>query len=163
MPEIPHLASFKGKLIHSASWDPDLNWTGKRIAIIGNGASAIQILPQMQPAAQEIVTYIRTPTWIIPDFLAEFTPEGKNFLYSEEQKRKFREDPTELRELRRKLEHAFNTFFMVFLKDSALQSAVRGSFTDTMRQRLNGDEDLISKLVPEYPVGCRRITPGNGE
>lgn len=61
-PDIPGLDSYRGTLVHSASWNPDLDWKGKRVGIIGNGSSAIQILPQMQPDAASIVTYIRTAT-----------------------------------------------------------------------------------------------------
>lgn len=116
----------------------------------------------MQPTAAKVVEFIRGPTWIIPDFLADFTPEGKNFEYTEEQKQRWRENPLEMRELRRKMEHAFNTYFGIFIAASPAQAAVREAFTALMKQKLNGDEDLAAQLIPDFPVGCRRITPGNG-
>lgn len=85
-PQIKGIESFKGKLLHSAAWDTNLDWTGKRVELIGNGSSGIQILPQMQPKAGHIVNYIRNPNWISSNFAAEFTPEGKNFFFSEKRR-----------------------------------------------------------------------------
>ncbi|KAI5357657.1 Putative flavin monooxygenase, FAD/NAD(P)-binding domain superfamily [Septoria linicola] len=84
-PDIPELESFRGEIVHSASWQT-VDWKNKRVALIGNGSPAIQILPELQRTAKSIDTYIRTPTWIIPNFLADMTPEGKNFAYSDDEK-----------------------------------------------------------------------------
>lgn len=162
LPDIPGLDTFKGTIVHSAAWDPNLDWAGKRVGIIGNGSSAIQILPEMAPTASKLVEYVRSTTWVIPEFLTEFTPDGKNFEYAEEQKKQWRDDPTALRDMRRKMEHAFNTYFGIFKESSPQQAYVREAFTSMMKARLNGDEVLIEKLVPQFPVGCRRITPGTG-
>lgn len=161
-PDIKGLHSFRGKLLHSARWDQTIDWTGKRVALIGNGSSAIQILPQMQPKAAKIVNYIRTPTWISANYSAELTPEGKNFRYTEEQKRKFREQPEKLLAMRRQIEHHFNQFFYALLLGTPQQRAVTEAFTRTMEERLNGDRDLCARLIPEWKVGCRRLTPGEG-
>ncbi|KJX96439.1 flavin-binding monooxygenase like protein [Zymoseptoria brevis] len=161
-PSIPGLDTFRGKLVHSAQWDTELDWADKNVGLIGNGSSAIQILPQIQPKAKSVGTYIRSPTWIIPNFLAELTPEGRNFEYTEQQKREFREQPEKLRELRRKMEHAINSYFVMLMKDSPQQHAARETLTKAMREQLGGDTELAERLVPNFPVGCRRITPGDG-
>ncbi|KAL5050819.1 hypothetical protein BDW71DRAFT_203538 [Aspergillus fruticulosus] len=161
-PEINGIQSFQGKLVHSAAWDETLDWTNKRVAIIGNGSSAIQILPQMQRTASKLVTYIRSATWIAANFAAEFTPGGKNFRYTEEQKRKFRENPAELFRLRKTVEHGFNKQFLTFLRDSADQEAAYKGFKETMQKRLKNNPSLCEKLIPSWQVGCRRITPGDG-
>ena len=93
-PSIPGIDSYQGKLLHSAAWDPEVSMEGKRVALIGNGSSAIQILPQIQKQAAHITTYIRTPTWISSNFAAEYARDGKNFKYTEEEKRE--KDPHEL-------------------------------------------------------------------
>lgn len=64
-PSIPGLRSFKGQLCHSASWK-DVDWEGKRVAIIGNGSSAIQIVPRAVEKALHVSNFIRNPTYIIP-------------------------------------------------------------------------------------------------
>ncbi|PIB00077.1 putative sterigmatocystin biosynthesis monooxygenase stcW [Cercospora beticola] len=160
-PNIPNREAFRGEMVHSAHWET-VDWKDKKVALIGNGSSGIQILPQIQQTAKHVTTYIRTPTWIIPNMLADATPEGKNFQYSEEEKQRFRENPEELKALRQKLENMFNQYFFVFMKGSPTQEAVRGAFRDIMKQRLGGDGELTDKLIPQWPVGCRRITPGDG-
>lgn len=161
-PSIRGIDTFKGKLVHSAAWDPQLSWDGKRVALIGNGSSAIQILPQMQKAAAHITTYIRSSTWISSNFAAEFTKDGKNFKYSEEEKKEFRENPAKLKALRKEIEHGFNMFFYALLNENPAQAAVYDLFKKNMTDRLNGDPELCAKLIPEWRVGCRRLTPGDG-
>ncbi|MFF8958888.1 flavin-containing monooxygenase [Streptomyces sp. NPDC014894] len=65
IPEIPGLASFPGKVFHTARWDHDYELRGKRIAMIGTGASAIQIVPAIQPQAAELTLFQRTPPWVM--------------------------------------------------------------------------------------------------
>lgn len=161
-PEIQGLQSFRGKLLHSASWDTTLDWTGKRVAIIGNGSSAIQILPKMQPTAGRIATYIRSPTWISASFAAELTPGGENFQYTADQKKNFRENPDDLLQLRKNIEHVFNQQFRTFLRDSPQQAGAYQEFKRNMEKRLNHDPSLCARLIPSWQVGCRRITPGEG-
>jgi cation diffusion facilitator CzcD-associated flavoprotein CzcO len=65
-PEIPGRESFQGKAFHSARWDQDHDLTGKRVAVIGTGASAIQFVPQIAPKVAKLHLFQRTPPWIIP-------------------------------------------------------------------------------------------------
>jgi cation diffusion facilitator CzcD-associated flavoprotein CzcO len=161
-PAINGLESFKGKMLHSAAWDTQLSWEGKRVAIIGNGSSAIQILPQMQQTAAHITTYVRTPTWISSNFAAEYARDGKNFKYTDEERKEFRENPAKLKALRKEIEHGFNMFFYALLNESPAQEAIYDVFKKQMIDRLNGDPELCAKLIPEWRVGCRRLTPGDG-
>lgn len=161
-PDIKGLDSFKGSKVHSAAWDQSLNWENKRVAVIGNGSSAIQILPQMQPKAAKIVNFIRTPTWISSNYAAEFTPDGRNFDYTEAQKQELRDHPEKLFEMRKKIEHSFNQFFYALLVGTPQEKAVAKSFREMMETRLNNDPELCAKLIPDFKVGCRRLTPGEG-
>src|SRR6185312_13570709 len=63
---VPGLADFDGPVFHSARWRHDLDLTGKRVAVVGTGASAIQIVPQLQPVVAGLVLFQRTPAWVIP-------------------------------------------------------------------------------------------------
>ncbi|KAL5358850.1 hypothetical protein BJX96DRAFT_183379 [Aspergillus floccosus] len=161
-PKIPGLHSFNGRLVHSASWDQSIDWTNKRVAIIGNGSSGIQILPEMQPAAAEIVNYIRSPTWLSPNFASEFTPDGKNYKFSEQYKKKLNDDPQALLQMRKEITHSFNKFFYALLNDSPEHMAAQKTFKEQMEERLGHDPELCSKFIPNYRVGCRRLSPGEG-
>lgn len=65
-PDIEGLSSYKGKMVHSANWDPEVDVTGKNVALIGAGSSGIQILPQIQPSAKRVDHYMSGKTWISP-------------------------------------------------------------------------------------------------
>lgn len=161
-PKIKGLDSFGSTLVHSAAWDPSIDWTDKRVAIIGNGSTAVQILPKLQPKAKRIVNYARSPTWVTPNFASEFTPDGKNFAFSDEYRQKLRDNPQELLSMRQNIEHSFNKFYRVLVSDSPEQTAVRDITEKQMRERLKNDADLCAKLIPTWKVGCRRLSPGEG-
>ena len=65
-PDIPGLDSFPGKVFHSARWDHDYDLRGKRVAMVGTGASAIQIVPAIQPEVERLTVFQRTPPWVMP-------------------------------------------------------------------------------------------------
>lgn len=109
-------------MVHSAHWygpkpqgfdeltqsrDETIDWKGKKVAVIGNGASALQLIPHVQPDAAKFVNYIRTPTWITANFLFMHAKDGKNFDYTEEQKREFRENPEALLKVRKEIMHEY--------------------------------------------------------
>ena len=121
----------------------------RRIAIIGNGSSGIQILPQMQPNAAKAVTYVRSATWIAANFAAESIPEGKNFQYTEEQKKRFREDPEELFRLRKTIENGFNKQFLTFIRHSPHQAAAYQAFKEISERsiRTQGSTEEFDIIV----------------
>lgn len=161
-PKIPGLETFKGKLVHTADWDDSIDWKGKRVAVIGNGSSGIQIVAELQPAAAQLVNYIRGPTWISPNMAVEFTPEGKNFKFSEEEKKNFHDHPEEIRRLRKDITHSFNKLFQSLLDGSPENDAAQKIFREQMEERLGRDPELCAKLIPTYKAGCRRLSPGEG-
>jgi cation diffusion facilitator CzcD-associated flavoprotein CzcO len=116
----------------------------------------------MQPDAAKIVTYFREPTWISANYEAQFTPEGKNFAYTEEQKRQLRENPEELFKLRKAIEHSLNHFFQAMLIDTPRQLGMADAIKELMQTRLNNNPELCAKLIPDWKAGCRRLTPGEG-
>ena len=75
-PEIPGIKNFKGRVIHTAGWDPNYTkeeWKKDRVVVIGSGASSVQVVPGMQPYAKKIDVFVRTGIW----FFAFDTPDGK--------------------------------------------------------------------------------------
>lgn len=66
LPDLPGLASFAGRMFHTARWPEDLDLRGARVAVIGTGASVIQVVPAIQPRVSRLVVFQRTPPWVIP-------------------------------------------------------------------------------------------------
>ena len=66
LPDVPGLADFRGEVFHSSRWNHDYSLEGKRVAVVGTGASAIQIVPKIQPEVKRLVLFQRTPAWIVP-------------------------------------------------------------------------------------------------
>src|SRR5580704_8176293 len=66
LPSLPGIERFEGAVFHSAAWRHDVELRGARVALIGSGASAIQIAPEIQPVVSELTVYQRTPPWILP-------------------------------------------------------------------------------------------------
>ncbi|KAK5676705.1 hypothetical protein LTS12_029497, partial [Elasticomyces elasticus] len=158
-PDIQGLHSFQGTLVHSAAWDPSIDWTGKRVGLIGNGSSGIQIMPQMQQGAKHAVTYIRNPTWIAPSMVSE---DGKPPVYTKEYQQHLRENPKELSDLRRGIESHVSRFFLMLLKGTPEQVAMQEATTAVMKQRLGDNTGLHEKLIPQWQFGCRQLTLGEG-
>jgi cation diffusion facilitator CzcD-associated flavoprotein CzcO len=161
-PSIPGLHDFGGHLCHSAVWDAEYDFEGKNIAVIGNGSSAIQIVPQLVEKVAHLTNFVRRPTYITPGLGSAIIGGQTQHVYTEEEKRQFREDPGALHEYRKKIQAGSNRSFDMFVKESAAQKVGRQQTADMMKTRLNDDEDLAQKLTPEWEVGCRRATPGPG-
>ncbi|CAO2650612.1 Nn.00g019040.m01.CDS01 [Neocucurbitaria sp. VM-36] len=161
-PEIPGLQDFKGLKVHSAAWDESYDFAKKKIAMIGNGSSAIQIMPELAKSAKHVTNFIRNPTWITPG-LGSSVIDGKvNKAYSEEERRVFREDASKLNKHRKEIQHGSNKAFAMFEKESEAQIAAVKATSQMMLDRLGGNKDLAASLTPDWEVGCRRATPGPG-
>lgn len=96
--------------MHSAVWDPSYDYTGKKIAIIGIGSTATQIVPNIQPIAGHLKCFVRSAAWITAGGFAEkhAGPGGTNFQYTEEQKQFFRDHPDEHRQYCKEIEDEIN-------------------------------------------------------
>lgn len=116
-------------------------------------SSGIQILPAIQPEVNKVVTFIRGATWISP-------VQGLDqHNYTEEERRLFRNEPSQLTVYRKMNETSMNCLFGTFIKGSKTQLDTRVDLTTKMRTKLKGT-GLESKLIPQWSPGCRRLTPG---
>lgn len=80
MPKLDGLKDFKGVIAHSANYPKDLSLAGKRVAVVGNGSSGIQLLANIQSQVDHLYTWIRSPTWITAGFSQGWAGEnGANF------------------------------------------------------------------------------------
>ncbi|KAK0661784.1 putative sterigmatocystin biosynthesis monooxygenase stcW [Lasiodiplodia hormozganensis] len=156
-PKVQGLEKFEGRLIHTADWPEDFDFRGKDVGLIGNGSSAIQVLPAIQPHVKSLTTFIRSPTYIAPPMGTSDQRE-----YTEEEKQTFKNQPGALLKHRKEMEDGLNKYFAVFKKGSAEQATFHAAITGLMRTRLASRPDLISALIPSWSAGCRRFTPGPG-
>ncbi|XWW96216.1 hypothetical protein V2A60_004189 [Cordyceps javanica] len=162
-PDIPGLDTFKGKLVHSAVWPEDVDWANRKVAVLGCGSSGVQLVPAIQPEARELVTFVRTPTWITASFAqSKAGPNGSNFNYSAKQKKMFEENPEEYLKYRKEIEGELNQRFRFIVKDSSEQEEAFRFAKDQMRTKLGEGSRLLKHMIPTFSVGCRRPTPGNG-
>lgn len=161
-PNIPGIDLFKGKLMHSAKWDNDYDLTGKKVAVIGGGSSAVQIIPSIQPKVDKLYAFLRSPVWVTTGFGAKYAgPGGTNFEYSEDQIKEFNAHPEQYQKYARDIEGELNKRFNLMHLHSKDQKQSRDLIHDLMAQKL-GDDRLTKKMVPEFALGCRRMTPGSG-
>ncbi|KAF2121245.1 putative cyclohexanone monooxygenase [Lophiotrema nucula] len=77
VPEIPGLETFKGEVVHSSSWKPEIEWEGKRVAVIGSGASGVQIASTLAEKARELTHFIRHAQYVIPSRYRAVSPEER--------------------------------------------------------------------------------------
>ncbi|ETI21297.1 hypothetical protein G647_07643 [Cladophialophora carrionii CBS 160.54] len=166
-PDIRGLHTYRGHKVHSAAWDHTFDYSHKRIGLIGNGSSAIQILPEMARLANTRVTcFQRTPTWVVcrhtPAKLVGSDDPSPNPAYRDEDKARFRGDPAALKEYRKRIVGNVNRGFRIFEKASPEQAEIRAFATRQMAEKLGHDPRLCAMLIPDFEVGCRRVTPGNG-
>jgi cation diffusion facilitator CzcD-associated flavoprotein CzcO len=156
-PDIPNLASFKGPVLHSAAWDSSVSLRDKRVAIIGAGASAMQVLPAIREECRSVDVYIRTPSWISPP-VDSTTEAGGNPAYTPSQMAQWRDDDEFALRERKRFESSFNGPFRTFLKNSAEQKEMRARFEAYMRSQIR-DAELQERLIPDFEAGCRRVNP----
>ncbi|KZT22659.1 FAD/NAD-binding domain-containing protein [Neolentinus lepideus HHB14362 ss-1] len=174
-PDIKGLKNFKGRILHSAQWDVTdghweegvKDWRDYKVGVIGSGSSAIQIVPALQPKVAHVVNFVRGKTWLATPFLEEKTAQvlGRdtrgNHKFAEEDKQRFR-DPVFYKQFRWELENELNSLHGLTLKGAPQQLAAREAFTQDMKRRLANKPWITKYLIPEFGVGCRRLTPGPG-
>ena len=161
LPGYDGIDQYKGTLFHSSNWDHNVDLNGKRVALIGNGASGLQVLPTIQPIAQHVDHYARNRTWIADSFGVTGIRRLEPNLFSPEQRESFR-DPQTYLEYRRNVEKGYFQRFGAIFKDSSDNHALRSQWTELMLKRISDQPDLADKIIPDFPPNCRRPTPGPG-
>ncbi|KAL9096973.1 MAG: hypothetical protein Q9165_000937 [Trypethelium subeluteriae] len=165
-PSISGLQDFQGKRVHSAMWDHSFDYTHKRIGIIGNGSSAIQILPQMAKLeGAQVTSFQHGPTWIFsrmtPAKLVGSEDPSFNPPFRDEDRQRF-QDPQELKKYRKTIQGGINSAFKMFIKGSEENRDMTDFAIKQMSTKLKHDPYLCEKLIPKWELGCRRVTPGEG-
>jgi len=146
-PDIRGIERYRGHKIHSARWDHDYDFAGKRVAVIGTGASAIQIVPELAKVAERLKVFQRTPPYVLPklDFA---TPEWN--------KRLFRYLPATQRLSRAALYALFESMALGVIWDTPLTRLLERAAA-RYRKRQIADPWLRRELTPDYRIGCKRV------
>ncbi|HEX3608257.1 MAG TPA: NAD(P)/FAD-dependent oxidoreductase [Solirubrobacterales bacterium] len=146
VPDLPGLASFKGSHFHSARWDHSVELAGKRVAVVGTGASAIQFVPAIQPTVGHLTLFQRTPPWIMPRHDHEISARTR---------RVFRALPFTQRLARARIYLQFEWMIVAFWHPRLMRIAEQAA-RKHLRQQVP-DLELRRKLTPNYSLGCKRI------
>ncbi|KAK5627116.1 hypothetical protein RRF57_002831 [Xylaria bambusicola] len=166
-PNIPGLRDFAGEVMHSAAWNNDYDFRNKRIGVIGNGSSAIQIVPSLQRVeGTQLSCFVRSKTWITNPFgdvvMEKLGLNPKELDFSLEQRQEFAQNPDKLFKFRKEIEVDGNTVHEVSFRDSELQRGGIVLFREAMQKRLALKPEIAEFLIPSFGIGCRRATPGPG-
>ncbi len=150
IPSIPGLRSFEGTMFHSARWQHDHDLTGRRVAVIGTGASAIQFVPAIQPLVGSLTLFQRTPAWVMPRRIRRITTAERAI---------YQWVPGAQRAARTGLYWAREAMAVGFLHPPVNRFAQR--YAERMLQRQVPDEAVRAKLTPDYVMGCKRVLLSN--
>ncbi|OQV06632.1 hypothetical protein CLAIMM_11174 [Cladophialophora immunda] len=164
-PEITGLESFRGKIVHSAAWDTKYDYTNKHIGVIGNGSSAIQIVPALQKLDNvRISNFAKGRTWVSPSFGDTATTKLglKQLDFKPEDQEAFINDPESFQKFRHVIETEANAVHGITQKGSPLALGAQQACEKLMRDRLIQRPDIAEALIPSFAPGCRRLTPGPG-
>lgn len=146
IPDIEGLADFEGTTFHSARWRHDYDLRGKKVAVIGTGASSVQFVPRVQPQVQSLKVFQRTAAWVLPRSDRAITPRERAL---------FRAVPAAQKAVREAIylrrELVLNAFLHPTLMKPIQKLALR-----YLKREIH-DPALRKKLTPNFTMGCKRI------
>jgi cation diffusion facilitator CzcD-associated flavoprotein CzcO len=149
-PGIPGIETFRGRLFHSAHWDHDYDFAGKRAAVIGTAASAVQLVPRIAPLVAKLYIYQRSPAWIVPRI---------NHVYPSWQKALFR--IKFFYQAHRLLLYIIHELNRLAFNPGSLLAKVGRTLAEIHLRRQVPDKKLREALRPDYPFGCKRVLLSN--
>ncbi|KAJ7612203.1 hypothetical protein FB45DRAFT_760076, partial [Roridomyces roridus] len=146
-PDIPGIASFKGEVFHSARWDTGVDLRGKRVAVIGNGASATQFVPIIsEDASVQVTNFCRTPNWFLPPIRSD---------YSAIWKWTFRHVPGVMRAYRLLMAFRSEVLYMSVFANKAVRNWTTPLAKDYITE--TAPKEDLDRLIPTYSLGCKRL------
>jgi cation diffusion facilitator CzcD-associated flavoprotein CzcO len=151
LPDIDGIDAFQGELFHSARWDHDVDLAGKRVAVIGTGASSIQLVPEVARVAAHVDVHQRTAPWVIPRNDRPYT-RVERFL--------FRHVPAVQKVYRTATYWARESYVPAFTWRPRLAEPARRAALLNIARGIP-DPALRAKVTPDYAIGCKRILISN--
>ena len=151
LPEIEGIESFEGELFHSARWNHDYDLTGKRVAVIGTGASAIQIVPEIAKQVEHLDLYQRTPPWVMP---------RRDRDYTTIERFGFRHLPGFQKAYRTGIYWGRECFVPGFTVNPRLAAPAKKLALKNIEDGIS-DPELRKAVTPDFAIGCKRILISN--
>jgi cation diffusion facilitator CzcD-associated flavoprotein CzcO len=149
LPNIAGMDSFAGDSFHSARWDHGVDLTGKRVAIIGTGASAIQIIPAIQPKVGQLTVFQRSAPWIIPKIESYYLPPKLDRLPV------LNKIPV-IQRAERLGWYGFYELVTSGLEGNGRIADLIAGWANRHRAAQLEDPELLAKMTPDYQAGCKR-------
>jgi cation diffusion facilitator CzcD-associated flavoprotein CzcO/acetyl esterase/lipase len=149
-PALPALAgidSFQGPSFHSARWNHDIDLAGKRVAVVGTGASAIQFIPAIAPQVGTLHVFQRSPAWMLPRQDRAYGPLARWL---------FRRVPGATQLVRAGVYAFYESRAIAFTRFKGLMKFAVGWPFGKMLAAVK-DPALRARLLPDYPIGCKRL------
>ncbi len=151
LPNIPGIDSFKGKAFHSQHWDHDYDLSGKKVAVIGTGASAIQFVPEIATQVDELKLFQRTPPWIMPK-------PDRDLSTLEHQL--YKRLPAAQKAMRGAIYSLLESRVLAFVFTPRLMKMLRTVAVRHIHKHIK-DPVLRAKVTPDYTIGCKRVLISN--
>lgn len=148
LPPVPGIDAFSGRAFHSAHWDHACALAGKRVGVIGTGASATQFIPQVAREAGHLTVFQRSPAWL---------KAREDRPYTHWQKTLFRRLPLLMRLHRGLIYAKYEARALAFTRMQSMMWLAVGKPFQAMLAREIADPALRERLTPDYPIGCKRI------
>lgn len=152
VPEIPGQDVFRGTQFHTSQWPDGLDLTGKRVAVVGTGATAVQIVPEIAEQVEELFVFQRSPVWVGP----KKDPE-----YSETERAEFRRNPAAMTSLRQNLYQSWESLSIDLHRPGTPVNASAEKRAREQIQRSVSDPAVAKALTPDHNYTCKRATISN--
>jgi len=146
-PKLKGIENFEGEIFHSAQWNHDLDLSGRKVAVIGTGASAIQFVPAIQPEVEELHLFQRTPPWVMP------RPDRR---ISSAEKRIYKAFPLVQKAVRAGIYWSRESLVLGFAKLPGIMKQGQKIAERHLAQQIR-DPELRAKLTPDFTLGCKRV------
>jgi len=153
--DIPGVADFEGKVIHSARWDHGYDLAGKRVAIVGTGASAVQIIPAIAREVAHLDVYQRTPIWVSPKFDPQIPERVKQLFARVPMTQRITRLVASL------ILELILVFMVVNYRRIPFVARRIERYNKRFLERSVHDPELRRKLMPDYGMGCKRPSVSN--
>ncbi|MFG1782478.1 flavin-containing monooxygenase [Rhodococcus oryzae] len=146
-PKLPGIENFQGPVFHSAHWDHSCDLDGKRVAVVGTGASAIQFVPAIVDQIATLALFQRTAPWIVPKV---------NRSFSEDEREEMRRNPIKRWKRRARLFWIHEKRAKGFVSDTSKMGPTKALASGHLKRQIR-DPELRAKLTPDYEIGCKRL------